>query len=534
MAKKDTSVLPINQARNITAEKIYEELKNDRVPYITRAEQCADLTLPNLFPRQGDNQSGGTDEIRTPYQSVGSRAVQTLAAKFVMSLLPANQAFWKYEPPDELLLQAQRDKSGKQQNLLEQTLIRMEDIPLRWLERNNVRAATYEACLQLILAGNALFHIPPSTSNVDSGIRVYKLNEYVVSRDNIGNILQLITKDTFQYESLPPEYRQYVKTPMQTDDFLSMGRLPHDGVNVYTHVYLLEDGKTFAYYKEIDGSVINGTTGTVPSNASYWIPLRMYKRDGEHYSRSLVEFYYGDLKTLETLWKSIIDLAGLSSRSFILVRSGSSINVKKLQAAENGSCVSGNEGDLTPFQHNKAQDFQTVYAAAQAIQERILLAFMEPSSIQRDAERQTATEWRYMTQALDNNFGGIYSLLASEFQMPLIKALTEKLDVSGDSKEVLPKGVDKFTPKIVTGFDALGRGQDLEKLEYFTNLVIGLGDAGWNELNLQGLLGAVAISLGLNTKDILKSDEQKQQELEQQMQLMQMQQQLEQGGEVAQ
>lgn len=525
MSVTDIRGFPYESPENKTVKELYEQLKSAREPYITRAEDCAKLTIPNLFPRR---KTGAWDNIETPNQSIGSRAVMTLAAKFVMALLPANQLFCKFEPPEELVIAAQRDKNGKKQQLLDQTLIKIEDIPLRWIERNNARAATYEACQQLIVAGNALFHIPLSTGkDVDGGIRVYKLNEYVCSRDNIGNVLQIITKDTFKYMSLPPSFRAYVQSPQPT-----MGGRFDDDVEVYTFIFLEEDGQLFKYWKEIDGKKVDGTEGTVPRDALNWIPLRMYKRDGEHYSRSLVEFYYGDLVTLEKLWKSIIDLAGLSSRSFILVRPGSRTNAKRLQQAENGSIITGQAEDLTSFQHQKQQDFQVVYAAAQAIQERILLAFMEPSSIQRDAERQTATEWRYMTQALDNNFGGVYSLLASEFQMPFIKALVNKLNIDAASGQSLPEGIENFVPKIVTGFDALGRGQDLEKLEYFTNLILGLGEAGYNELNLQGLLGGIATSLGLSTKDILKSDEQKQQELEQQIQLMQMQQQMEQGQEV--
>lgn len=522
MVASDTHGFPYAAPDSKSVKLLYEELKSEREPYITRAEDCAKVTIPNLFPRR---QTGAWDRIDTPYQSVGSRAVMTLAAKFVMALLPANQAFWKFEPPDDLLLVVQRDKSGKKEQLLTQALIRAEDIPLRWIERNNVRAAAYEACLQLLISGNALFHIPPSTnSDVDSGIRVYKLNEYVCSRDNVGNILQIITKDTFKYLSLPPHLRTYVKNPQPT-----MSGKFDDDVDVYTFIYLEEDGKTFRYWKEIDEQKVADTEATVPKDALNWIPLRMYKRDGEHYSRGLVEFYYGDLVTLEKLWTSIIDLAGLSSRSFILVKRGAATNAKRLAQAKNGAIVTGDATDLTSFQHNKSQDFQVVYSAVQNIEQRVLLAFMEPSSIQRDAERQTATEWRYLTQALDNNFGGIYSLLASEFQMPFINALINKLDISADAGQSLPEGIEDFTPRIVTGFDALGRGQDLEKLEYFTNLVLGLGEVGWAELNLQGLLGNISTSLGLSTKDILKSDEQKKQELQQQMQLMQMQQQIEQG-----
>lgn len=502
-----------NEPWRKSAKSIYEDMKATRSAYITRAENCASVTVPNIFPKSHSNQN---TDIETPYQSVGSRAVNMLAAKFVMSLLPANQAFWKYSPPEDVLAWANKDRTGGRFALIEQLLIKLEDAPLRWLERNNIRASLYEACLQLIVAGNALIYIPPIP--LDGGVRIYKLDEYVVSRDNVGNVLQIVTRDVFKYSSLPTDFRQYVlNQPMDTNAEFNQD------VEVYTHVYLDESGKMFEFYVEIEGNKVKGSDGSVPMDSSHWLPVRMYKRDGEHYSRSLVEFYYGDLVTLDKLWKSIIDLAGLSAKSFILVDPASLTNVKRLQKAQNGDVIPGRAQDLSSFQHNKSADFNVVYSAAQRIEERILQAFMEPSSIQRDAERQTATEWRMMSQALDQNFGGIYSLLASEFQTPFIKSITNKLRIEASADNGLPEGVEEFTPRIVAGFDALGRGQDLEKLNYFIQMLLGFGEQGFNELNLQGLINSVALSLGLNTRDLLKSEQQKQQEMEQQLQLMQQQ-----------
>lgn len=503
------------------ARTLYEEMKSTRLPYIKRAEDCAEVTVPNIFPKEHDN---NFTSINTPYQSVGSRCVNNLAARFVSALLPANSPFYKFEPPEEIVQWIEKDPSGERSALLEQLLIGLEDKPLKWLERNNVRAAFYEACLQLIVAGNALLYIPPDP--LDGGVRVYRLDDYVVSRDNTGKILQIITKDTFKYSSLPKEFRQYVKEqPMDVNTEFSRD------VEVYTHAYLSEDTKSFEFYSEIDDTVIAGTDGSVPRESSHWLPIRLYKRDGEHYSRSLVEFYYGDLVSLDKLWKSIIDLAGLSAKSFILVDPSSLTNYKRLQKAKNGDIVPGRATDLTSFQHGKSQDFNVVYSAAQRIEERILQAFMDTSSIQRDAERVTATEWRVLTQSLDENFGGVFSLLASEFQLPFIRSLTSKLAIEATAENGLPEGIDKFKPRIVAGLDALGRGQDLEKLSYFLQVLVGLGEQGYAQLNLSGLISNIALSLGLNTRSLLKSEQQKQQELEQQMQLLQIQQSMSAGGE---
>ena len=53
-------------------------------------------------------------------------------------------------------------------------------------------------------------------------------------------------------------------------------------------------------------------------------------------------------------------------------------------------------------------------------------AFLLNTAIQRDAERVTAQEIRYMAQQLETAMGGIYSLLSQEFQLPLVTISYEK------------------------------------------------------------------------------------------------------------
>ena len=83
------------------------------------------------------------------------------------------------------------------------------------------------------------------------------------------------------------------------------------------------------------------------------------------------------------------------------------------------------------------------------------------SAVQRNAERVTAEEVRFMAQELETSLGGVYSILSQELQLPLIKILIFRMEKQG-RMPVFPKNVIK--PQIITGMEALGRGQDLNKL----------------------------------------------------------------------
>ena len=133
-------------------------------------------------------------------------------------------------------------------------------------------------------------------------------------------------------------------------------------------------------------------------------------------------------------------------------------------------------------------------------------------------------EIRYMAEQLETSMGGVYSLLSQEFQLPLVQVLMKRM---GQNKEIpsLPK--KSVTPVIVTGIEALGRGNDLQKLREFIVEIAQLAQinpqvAGM--LNPSDLLTRIATSLGIETEGLVKSQEQLQQEAEAQQEAAQQEQ----------
>ena len=81
-------------------------------------------------------------------------------------------------------------------------------------------------------------------------------------------------------------------------------------------------------------------------------------------------------------------------------------------------------------------------------------------------------------------------------------------------------------PQIVTGLEALGRGQDLNKLSAFLEYLQPLGqEVIQQNLNIDDYLDRLGASLGIDTQGLIKSPEQKAEEqaaAEAQMQQQQM------------
>jgi hypothetical protein len=157
------------------------------------------------------------------------------------------------------------------------------------------------------------------------------------------------------------------------------------------------------------------------------------------------------------------------------------------------------------------------------IEARLQHAFLMNASIQRDAERVTSTEIKFMAQDLEKAIGGIYSILSQEFQLPFI---TRKMAMMEKNKKLpkLPKS--GVRPSIITGLEALGRGNDKSKLiEFLTTLTDTLGaETITKYINVSDAISRLATSEGIDPKGLIKSEEELSQEMEQQQMDMQQQQ----------
>ena len=83
-----------------TARERYNQLSNNRSQFLNTAVECSKLTLPYLI---SDDLTTKQDhkKLLTPWQSVGAKAVVTLAAKLMLALLPPQTTFFKLQIRDD-------------------------------------------------------------------------------------------------------------------------------------------------------------------------------------------------------------------------------------------------------------------------------------------------------------------------------------------------------------------------------------------------------------------------------------------------
>ena len=467
-----------------SAKATYEKWQGKREMYLERARDASKLTIPTLVPPLGNSASTRYD---TPFQSVGSRGVNNLANALNISLLPPNAPFFR------LLLdtKAKREIEGAEdiKGEIEDSLSKMEREIMREVESNNFRIGSFEALKHLIVSGNVLLHIPK-----EGGMRVFHLDRYVIKRDPMGNVSRIIIKEEIA-KSLAPAEALVGENPSDVDT-----------VSLYTSITYTDSNKV-EVFQEIGGIRLEDSYGTFDKEKCPYLALRLNRVDGEDYGRGYVEEYMGDLESLEGLTQAIVEGSAASAKLLFMVAPNGVTRKARIAQAPNGAIIEGNAGDVTTLQTQKHADFRVAFETINQISERLNYAFMLTEAAIRRAERVTAEEVRLVTQAIERQLGGIYSVLSQEFQLPLVKILMARM-VKAKKIPSLPKGF--VEPVVVTGVEALGRGQDLNKLDSF---IAGIGqvlgpEALMQFVNIEEYLKRRAASLGLDTEGLIKDREQ--------------------------
>lgn len=472
-------------------ERRYNDFALTREPFLSRAKRCSALSIPSLIPNSaGTNyRHTGGESFDVPWQSMAARCVNNLASKLMLTLMPPNVPFFRLVVQKQNLEQDFEGQDPELATEIERGLSKMERIVVEQAASSSDRVVVHEALKHLIVGGNALLYVPGH----DEPARCYHLPDYVVRRAPNGDVLEIIIRESVTFASLPDSVKSAIlENPNAEHDGNSGVGLNRDStlriIDIYTGIKRNEETNRWDVRQECRGVLIPGSDGHYPIDACPWIPMRFIRVDGEDYGRSYVEEYYGDISSLDALYQALVEGAAACAKLLFLVNANSTTKADDLAEAPNLGFVTGNKDDITTLQAEKYADFRVAKEMVAELERRLAHAFILNSAVQRDGERVTAEEIRRMVEDLEAALGGVYSLMAVEFQLPYVRVRLKQLEEAGVLPE-LPNGLVK--PAIVTGVEALGRGNDKTKL-------LELGEA------VQRILGPEALAKLINPTEFLR------------------------------
>lgn len=489
----------------------YQDLKQDRQPYLDKAKEAAKYTIPSLIAdRATQKQTRSNVKIETPNQSIGADGVNNLSAKITTTMLPPNQTFFKFSM-DSVTIRQQATVEGSDKSKFEQDVNKglsiIEKNLLDYQEQSGDRVCVGEAIKHQLIAGNVfLVHDPKD------GLRYYPLDRFCVKRDYCGNVLKAITEETVGFYALPKDIQDEVmvkileKRAKKNDK--SDVLLEDEELTLYTG--FRRGDKHWTVCQEVEGIKLPASKGKYPLEICPFMALRYTAIDGESYGRGLIEEYIGDISYLDTLSLAIKQASLAGSKLVMLVNPNGLTKIKHLSEAKNGGFALGRIEDVQPLQANKYYDLQVAQAEADKIERRLNRIFVMKAAIQRQAERVTAEEIRVMAQDLEEALGNYYSIMCKEFQKAYVKITFHHM--KKEKGKMLPDLIRDKSIKltVTTGLEALGRSSDLNKLITFWDV---MGKVAPVAVQLGGkiepIANTIAASLNLDIDGFFYSEEER-------------------------
>jgi hypothetical protein len=482
---------------NTTLADRFSRLHSIRNSKLVRARYCAALTIPSLLPPEG-----WTEEqmLPQPFSSVGSRGVTALASRMLSALMPVNDTpFFKFN------LKSGVDPSVEIKSYLETLCYQV----YRKLISTNLRETVYQAIQSLIVVGDSLIHIED-----DYKFRTTRLDHYVVQRAVDGSVQEII----------------FIEYSLKDEDKISyqVFGVEKEGYEKQFCQFRRNEDNTWDYRKEnADGDLLaEGIYEVCPVSV-----LRWYGVAGENYGRSHCEDTLGDLQSLDSYTKAMLDGMAASTAFWMCLDPSGITEIDDIASQSNGSWVPARREDV--FVLSPSQTMNTQISAAQTAVEvmrrEIGQAFLMSASAIPSGDRVTATAVRLIGSELETILGGAFSAIARDLLEPIIK---RSIFLMIEDESLDKRMYDQFFNKdgtlnieVVTGLQALSRDTDLQKLMQMGEMVRNLPESALASFKWSEYARALISSLGFDSRNWVISDEEKQQLEQQKMMQQQMMQQ---------
>lgn len=495
------------------ARDLYERLSRSRDGVLQKARELAEISIPTLFPPDGYEPG---DRLPPPNQSINSRCLNSLASKLMLTAAPPGKPILKFNILEHRM-QDDIDANPELYAMVDQGLQRREEAHRKRLEATNIRSALTLAFKQLLGGGNILWQHEDINQPV-----VHMMDKYVVKRTKNGFARDIILKETVEFMDLEGSDRQFVRLVQKQNGTEPKTKDPYDEtVDIYTCQRWDIDTHAWYYWQEYEGQMLPDSEVEIDGDdapilyAAWLIP-----RFGHNWGGSYSEEYEGDMYIVENHQGSLNDGAEFAALLYLFLRPGAPTSKKTIEEARNGKVLTGVNTDLTAFSLEKARDFAFVDSNLEKAIARLAAAWLMMTSIQRDAERVTAEEWRILANELDGAMGGLYSELAQGFQRHVIRRFLVLHEEDDDKIPPLPK--DVISVGVVTGIDAMGRNEDNEALARAgRHLKEVFGEAIGQSLNQDNYTRRVLTGEGIKADGLVKSPQQVQGEKDENLQDMQ-------------
>eukprot|EP00913_Durusdinium_trenchii_P006168 g5780.t1 len=482
-----------------------------RDTWLNDAEKSSLLTLPALRVRGIRSAVGQARGTRTthggshgelkPFTNVGRDGVNTLANTLLTLLFPLDIRWFRLTIDDE-----QRDlliDNGVFENeeAIEETLRAIEDRMIERMESHSLRSELHSLFRRNLVEGNNVLHIFRKGDG-STGIRHIPMRNHVTNRVN-GEVARLIIRD-------------------ETPDANGKAR------ELFTEVNY-QEGKV--YQLEVGGNRKNAKE--VPDNPNFYIPVSPQRATLEDYADGYVYELQGDLELHNNLTRNLDRAVAIFSKTVMVNdQNKSGIDTYELADLRAGEAIDGvvsagvADGIGWITSGLKLNDISFVVNVLERIEDRLTRQFagLLGTMLDNFAQPRTATEVSRLASELDTFAAGLGQVYNANLQRPLAQAYLELVQTEEGAA-----GETAIRPTIVAGNSQLSRLQELSKFMQALQYQLQANPEFSSVVKWRAVWHRITNALGIDTDDILKTEEEikaEQQDAAQQQQLIQQAEQL--------
>lgn len=428
-----------------TPAGIWTRLAADRSHKESTWERLAALTIPKVYPQEGQNRLNVIDS--TDYQSIGASGVNHLSNKLMMAMFRPSMPFFKIQPTKESM--EALIAGGQSEASVAGSLAAAERQAMKEWDATGQRPKLYQLMRHLIVVGNVLLIRKKKTKK----IRVMGLKNFVVKRTIEGKLHTLVIREKTKHDELEPKVQQVLRAARRYNS--------ESEAHYYIEVTLV-DGRYHVRQAVDDIILPDEFNGNYSEDDLPYRVLTWDLSDNDDYATGLIEEYIGALEALSALAEGVVNGGVLAAKWRWLVNPSGQTTIEDLNASKNGDALPGTPEDVQPTQGGDPKAVEILLALMKHYEQQLGRVFLMSSAVTRDAERVTTEEIRMQINELEMAHSGVFSTMTIQIQRPLAMWITEDADIEVDGKEA--------DIVILTGLDALSRNADLE------NLRLALGD----------------------------------------------------------
>ena len=348
---------------------------------------------------------------------------------------------------------------------------------------------------QILVTGDTLEYMDENYR-----LRGYRRDQYVTFRNSSGEVIYHIIHEKIDPLTLTPEQREKA----QFDDGIADKRVDERMTDLYTMVEYQPVARNWMIRQEINEHEIN--VSQEPISPYFSTPFELV--EGSHYGRSFVEQNLGDLRSLNALRQSELEMAAEMAKITPVIDPASHIRLEDLQKPSGEAIIddvrAGVIQHIALLQSNKIGDFSAVAQKSDRLEAMLHAAFLMSQT--RESDRTTAFEVQKDIIEIEQALGGVYAPIADEQQIPLLRRTIHQLKAD-NLLPSLPDGAVEI--RALTGLAALSRQIAASKVLALVEVISRIPPPeNLGRLDRDVLIQVLARNLSIYEPGLMKSDEQ--------------------------